>query len=69
MVDGLNAIEKRYIYQLMSNVQLPGLNFFDSQILINSCTQKNDVSLSKRFQNNPSEEHHKHRFIDQGGNI
>ena len=23
-VDGLNAIDKRYIYKLMSNVQLPG---------------------------------------------
>ena len=25
VVDGINAIGKRYIYQLMSNVQLPGL--------------------------------------------
>ena len=24
VVDGINAIEKRYIYPLMSNVQLPG---------------------------------------------
>ena len=24
VVDGINAIDKRYIYQLMSNVQLPG---------------------------------------------
>ena len=24
VVDGINAIYKRYIYQLMSNVQLPG---------------------------------------------
>ena len=24
VVDGLNAIYKRYMYQLMSNVQLPG---------------------------------------------
>ena len=24
VVDGINAITKRYIYQLMSNVQLPG---------------------------------------------
>ena len=24
VADGLNAIGKRYIYQLMSNVQLPG---------------------------------------------
>ena len=41
VVDGLNAIENRYIYQLMSNFQLPGLKKTDSQILMNSCTQKN----------------------------
>ena len=40
MVDGLNVIDKRYIYQLMSNVQLAGSKKFDSQILIHSCTQK-----------------------------
>ena len=37
VVDGLNYIEKAiYIYQLMSNVQLPGSKTFDSQILMNS---------------------------------
>ena len=30
VVDGLNAIDKRYIHKLMSNVQLPGTNRFDS---------------------------------------
>ena len=30
VVDGLNAINKLYIYQLMSNVQLPGSKIFDS---------------------------------------
>ena len=47
VVDGINAIDKRYIYQLMSNVQLPGSKTFDSQILMHSCTPKNDVSLAK----------------------
>ena len=28
-VDGLNAVDKRYIYQLMSKVQLPGSIRFD----------------------------------------
>ena len=45
--NGINAIYKQYIYQLMSNVQLPGSKTFDSQILIHSCTQNNDVSLAK----------------------
>ena len=40
VVDGINEIDKRYIYQLISNVQLPGSKFFDSQILMHSCTQK-----------------------------
>ena len=40
VVDGLNAIDKRYIYQLMYNVQLPGLKTFDSRILMHSCTKK-----------------------------
>ena len=52
VVDGINAIDKRYIYQLMSNIQRPELKTFDSQILIYSCTSKNDVSLAKEFQNN-----------------
>ena len=28
--DGINAVDKRYIYQLMSNVQFPGPVRFDS---------------------------------------
>ena len=32
VVYGLNAIDKRYIYQLMYNVQLPGSNIFDDQM-------------------------------------
>ena len=47
LVDGLNSIDKRYIYQLMSNVQLPGSKTFDSYILMNYCKINNDVSLDK----------------------
>ena len=47
VVDGLNVIDKLYMYQLMSNVQLTGSRTFDSQIIMNSCTPKNDVSLAK----------------------
>ena len=46
VVDGLNAIDKRYIYQLISNVQLPVSKTFDSQILTHSCTRKHDFSLA-----------------------
>ena len=47
MVDGLNAVDKRYIYQLMSKVQLPGSIIFDSQIKIQTITEKKDVSFAK----------------------
>ena len=30
VVDVINAIDKRYIYKLMSNVKLPGSKLFDS---------------------------------------
>ena len=34
VADGLNNIYKRYIYLLISNVQLPGSEIFDSHIII-----------------------------------
>ena len=34
VVNGINAIDKCYIYQLMSNVQLAGSKKFDSQIIM-----------------------------------
>ena len=46
-VDGLNDIYKCYIYQLMSNVPLLVSKLFDSQIMMHSFTQNNDVSLAK----------------------
>ena len=49
MVDGLNAVDKRYIYKLMSNVQLPVSNRFDSQIKMPTGNKKEDVSLAKKF--------------------
>ena len=36
VVGGLNSIDKRYIYQLMSNVQLPGSKTFENNILMYS---------------------------------
>ena len=47
VLDGLNYIYKRYMYQFMSNVQLPISKTFYSHILIHSCTPKKDVSLDK----------------------
>ena len=50
VVYGLNAVDNWYIYQFMSNVQLPGSKIFDSQMQMNTGTSKYDVSLAKEFQ-------------------
>ena len=49
MVDGINAFDKNYIYQLMSNVQLNGSIFVDSQMQMHTSNQKNHAGLSKEF--------------------
>ena len=46
-VDGINAVDKRYMYQLMSKVQLPVSVIFDSQIKMHTGTEKKDVSLAQ----------------------
>ena len=65
VVDGLNAVDKRFIYQLMSKFQLPGSIRFDSQIKIHTGTENKDVSLAKEFKNHLEGEHRQNGFIDQ----
>ena len=50
VVDVLNAVYKRYIYQLMSNVQLTGSDRFYSHMQMHNGNQNDDVSLAKEFQ-------------------
>ena len=47
VVYGINFIDKHYIYQLMSNVQLPGSKIFYSHMHIHTSTPKNGVCLDK----------------------
>ena len=47
VVDLLNAVDKSFIYQFMSTIQLPGSIIFNWQIQIHTGTQKYDVSLAK----------------------
>ena len=47
VLDGINSVGKRYMYQLMSTIKLPGSNIFDSQIQMHTGTQKYDASLDK----------------------
>ena len=57
MADGLNAVDKRYIYQFMSRFQLPGSVRFDSQIKIHTGIENKDVSLAKEFKDHLEGEH------------
>ena len=66
VVDALNAVDKRYIYQLMSKVQFHGSIIFDSQIKIHTDTEKKDVSLAREFKDHLEDEHRKNVVIDQG---
>ena len=47
MVDGLNDVDKRYIYILMSKVQITCSVIFDSQIKVHTGTENKDVSLAR----------------------
>ena len=66
VVDGLNAVDNRYIYQLMSKVQLTGSIRFDSHIKIHTGTEKKDVSLAREFKYHLEGEHRKNGVIDLG---
>ena len=66
MFDGINDVDKRYIYQLMSKVQLPGSVGFDSQIKMHTGTENKDVSLSREFNVRLEGEHRQNGAIYQG---
>ena len=66
MADGLNTVDKSYIYQLMSKVKLPGSVRFDSQIKMHTGTENKDVSLAKEFKNHLEGKHRQNGAIDQG---
>ena len=65
VVDGLNSVDKRYIYKFMSTVQLHGSNRFDSQMKIHTGNQKYDVRLAKEFQHNLTKDNRKNGVFDQ----
>ena len=65
MVDGINAVVKRYIYQLMSKVKLPGPVRFYSQIKMHTVTENKDVSLAQQFRDHLEGEQRQNGVIDQ----
>ena len=68
VVDGLNGVDKRYIYQSMSTVQLPGSNRLYFKMQMCTCNQKDNVSLAKEFQHHLTKDHRKNGVIDHGKN-
>ena len=66
VVGGLNAFGNRYIYQLMSKVQLPSSIRFYSQIKMHTGTENKDVSLAKEFKDILEGEHPQNGIIYQG---
>ena len=69
MVDGLNDVDKRYIYQLMYTVKLPGSNRSGSYMQMHTVNQKDNVSLAKEFQHRLTKEHRKNGVFGQGETI
>ena len=65
VVDGLNAVDKRYIYKFVSTLQLPGSKIFDSHVIIHTGTQKYGVSLAREFQQHLTKKLRKNCVIDQ----
>ena len=65
VVDGINAVDKSYIYQLISKVQLPGSVIFDWNIKIHTGTENKDVSLAQELKNHMEEEYRQNGAIDQ----
>ena len=59
VVDGINDIDKSYIYQLMSTIKLTVSNIFDYHMQMNTGNQNNDVSLAKEFQQHLTKKHRK----------
>ena len=59
------VVDKRYIYQLMFNVQLTGSVRFDSQIKFHTGTKKEDVSLAKGIKYHPEKDHRQNGDIDK----
>ena len=64
VIDVINDVDKRYIYQLTSKVQLPGSVRFDSQIKMHTGTENKDISLAKEFKYRLEEKHRQNCAID-----
>ena len=69
VVYGLNAVDKGYKYQLMSDFKLTVSNRFDPQMQIHTSNQNNDISLAKEFQHHMKKEHRKNVLLIKANTI
>ena len=65
VVDGLNAINKRFIFQLIATLKLPYAKSYDTHMVMHTGTRTSDVSLAREFQKHLSGAAHKYGVIDQ----
>ena len=66
ILDGLNAIDKKFLLQWMSTVQLPGENIYDINMVMITGTCASNVSLARKLQKHLSTAARKHGVVDQG---
>ena len=64
LVDGLNAVDKRFFSQLMSTVQLPSAKGYDTQMVMHTGNRTSNVSLARKCQKHLSTAALKHGVID-----
>ena len=50
MVDGLNATDKQFIFQLMTTLQLTGSKDYDTHMEMHSAIHKSNFGLTQEFQ-------------------
>ena len=64
-VDGPDAIEKVFLFQLISTVQLPVAEGYDAQIVTHTVTRTYGVSLARKLRKHLSPAALKHGVKDQ----
>ena len=66
VVYGLNATNKRFLLMLITNVQFTNISGYDTQMAMYTSTQKEDISLARKFQKLLSNPTNKNGVIDLG---
>ena len=64
VVYGLNSIYKRFIFQLMSKVQLPCANIYDTKMVMHTGTRTSDGIFASEIQKHLSTAAYKHGVIN-----